>query len=394
MSQNIYDPRYETNVPCFNKTQVKAFVLNNEVNKVRHWLANGRPHKRLAGEAMYEAIHQDNAEIIDLVYQSGWVSKEKFLFEVLGKCEVRYTQDDEKKEYYPQVREWAAKTLMAEIDRKSLKDKVSKELVFMLSKTNSDEDARKIGIDYTIKMAREEAQSIGIGLLWNLKLVDEGVRDRAKKGLEGNVKAKKQSMDYFETLLFMVERGTPMPTNLLKAIVMYGNRLGFDFVKPYSEKLFSLDSVVIDSLKNVGLLVTELGVWQEDKCISLEDVGRMLSLLIKSGLKNTVVIKRKDVMIDEETGKEAEHYDYFEVRRGVVGSVERVNSVRQNCRPNQNVFYEHGFLSKGDNNDEVVIDIREYVFIDHDDTSIYKTRPVTEAEKQASIAEFEALRVK
>lgn len=394
MTQNIYDPRYETNVPCFNRTQVKAFVLNNEVNKVRHWLANGRPHKRLASEAMYEAIHQDNAEIIDLVYQSGWISKEKFLFEVLGKCGVRYTQDNKKKEYYPQVREWAAKTLIGEIDRKSLKDKVSKELVFMLSKTNSDEDARRIGIDYTIKMAREEAQSIGIGLLWNMKLVDEGIRDRAKKGLEGNVKAKKQSVDYFETLLFMVERGTPMPTNLLKAIVMYENRLGFDFVKSYSEKLFSLDSVVIDSPKNVGLLVTELGVWQAENSISLENVKYLLSLLIRSGLKNTVVIKRKDVMISDETGKEAEHYDYFEVRRGVVGSVERGNSVRQNCRPNQNVFYEHGFLSKGNSNDEIVIDIREYVFINHEDASIHHQHPVTGEEKRASVEKYEAIRLK
>lgn len=394
MSQNIYDPRYETNVPCFNKTQVKAFVLNNEVNKVRHWFANGRPHKRLAGEAMYEAIHQDNAEIIDLVYQSGWVSKEKFLFEVLGKCEVRYTQDNEKKEYYPQVREWAAKTLMAEIDRKSLKDKVSKELVFMLSKTNSDEDARKIGIDYTIKMAREEAQSIGIGLLWNLKLVDDGVRDRPKKGLEGNVKAKKQSVDYLESLLFMVERGAPMPTNLLRGILMYGKRLGFDFMRPYTDRLFALDSVAISSPKNVGLLVSELGVWQSCGCVSVEDVKSILSLLIRNGLKNNLIIKRKDVSISEETGKETEHYDYFNVRRGVVGSIERGNSVHHNCRPNQNVFYENGFLSKGEGDDNVVIDIREYVFINHDDTSIYKQRPVTEAEKQASVAEFEALRVK
>lgn len=394
MSQTIYDPRYETNVPCFNKTQVRAFVLNNEVNKVRHWLANGRPHKRLAGEAMYEAIYQDNAEIIDLVYQSGWIGKEKFLFEVLGKCAVRYTQDNEKKEYYPHVREWVARTLIAEINSKSLKVKAAKELIFMLSKTNSCEEAHRIGIDYSIKMVREEAQSIGIGLLWNLKLVDEGVRDRAKKGLEGNVKAKKQSMDYFEALLFMVERGTPMPTNLLRAIVMYVNRLGFDFVKPYSEKLFSLYSVEIDSPKNVGLLVTELGVWQAEKCISLEDVERMLSFLIRSGLKNTVVIKRKDVMISDETGKEAEHYDYFEARRGVVGSVERGNGVRQNCRPNQNVFYEHGFLSKGDSNDEVVIDIREYVFINHEGTSIHHQRVVTNEEKRVSVEQYEALRHK
>lgn len=56
MSEKEYDPQYETKVPHFNKDIACEWVRNNENDRIKHWLENGRPHKRIVTEALSKNI--------------------------------------------------------------------------------------------------------------------------------------------------------------------------------------------------------------------------------------------------------------------------------------------------------------------------------------------------
>ena len=161
---------------------------------------------------------------------------------------------------------------------------------------------------------------------------------------------------------------------------MYSNRKGFEFIKPYIEEVLSADSVIINDHKKMGLLATELAVWKQSKEVDKETFINLVKLFIRSRLKEKLIIKKKEV-ID----------DYFRVRNGVVGGIERNRSQRQNFRPNQNLFYnDYELFIK----DKVIIDIREYIFINHDKGDSYNLIPVSKEEIQESIKKYESLKLK
>ena len=135
MSIKQYDPQYETNVPHFNRKVVEQWVSENDLEKISHWLENGRPHQRLANEAVHFAIYKDNPNVIELVYNSEWLEKEKILEYVLSKCETSLFPKKDGRDYFPNVREWSVIKTFNEIKSKGIKEKTIKELIFIISKT-------------------------------------------------------------------------------------------------------------------------------------------------------------------------------------------------------------------------------------------------------------------
>lgn len=387
MSEKQYDSQYETNVPHFNRKVVEQWVSENDLEKISHWLENGRPHQRLANEAIHFAIYKDNPNVIELVYNSEWVEKEKILEYVLSKCETSIFPKEDGRDYFPNIREWSVIKTFNEIKSKSIKEKTIKELIFIISKTLSCDKAYNFGVDYSIKTVSEYISNLS-NYLKNEMAVLEKIynREESKEQIQKHVNS---CVYYLEAIIFLMKNKANVGDVFFRTLVMYSNRKGFEFTKPYIEEVLSADSVIINDHKKIGLLATELAVWKQSKEMDEETFINLVKLFIRSGLKEKLIIKKKEVL--DEYPKKGELYDYFRARNGVVGGIERNRSQRQNFRPNQNLFYnDYELFIK----DKVTIDIREYIFINHDKGDSYSPIQVSREESQESIKKYESLKLK
>lgn len=387
MSIKQYDPQYETNVPHFNRKVVEQWVSENDLGKISHWLENGRPHQRLANEAVHFAIYKDNPNVIELVYNSEWVEKEKVLEYVLSKCETSIFPKKDGRDYFPNVREWSVIKTFNEIKSKGIKEKTIKELIFIISKTLSCDKAYNFGIDYSIKTVSEYVSNLSNYLKNEMAVLDKYYnREESKEQIQKHIVS---CVSYLDAIVFLVKNKANVGDIFFRTLVMYSNRKGFEFIKPYIEEVLSADSVIINDHKKMGLLATELAVWKQSKEVDKETFINLVKLFIRSRLKEKLIIKKKEVI--DEYPKKGELYDYFRVRNGVVGGIERNRSQRQNFRPNQNLFYnDYELFIK----DKVIIDIREYIFINHDKGDSYNLIPVSKEEIQESIKKYESLKLK
>lgn len=387
MTEKEYDPQYETNVPHFNRKVVEKWVSENDLEKFSHWLENGRPHQRLANEAVHFAIYKDNPNIIELVYNSKWVEKEKILEYVLSKCETSLFPKKDGRDYFPNVREWSVNKSFYEINSKGLKEKAIKELIFIISKTLSCDKAYDFGVDYSIKTVSEYVSNLSDYLKHEMAILDKSYnREDNQDQIQKNLNL---CISYLESVVFLVKNKAAVGDVFFRTLVMYSNRKGFEFIKPYIEEVLSADNVVINDHKKMGLLATELAVWKQSKELDEEIFINLVKLFIRSGLREKIVIKKKEVI--DEHPKKGEFYDYLRARNGVVGGIERNRSQRQNFRPNQNLFYnDYELFIK----DKVIIDIREYLFIDHNKGDSYNPIQVSKKEIQESIKKYEDLKIK
>lgn len=387
MSEKQYDPQYETNVPHFNRKVVEQWVSENDLEKISHWLENGRPHQRLANEAIYFAIYKDNPNVIELVYNSEWVEKEKILEYVLSKCETSIFPKEDGRDYFPNVREWSVIKTFNEINSKGIKEKTIKELIFIISKTLSCDKAYNFGVDYSIKTVSEYVSNLSNYLKNEMAVLEKNYnREESKEQIQKQVNS---CVYYLEAIIFLMKNKANVGDVFFRTLVMYGNRKGFEFTKPYIEEVLSVDNIVINDHKKMGLLATELAVWKQSKEMDEETFINLVKLFIRSGLKEKLIIKKKEVI--DEYPKKGEFYDYFRARNGVVGGIERNRSQRQNFRPNQNLFYnDYELFIK----DKITIDIREYIFINHDKGDSYSPIQVLKEESQKSIKKYESLKLK
>jgi len=387
MSEKQYDPQYETDVPHFNRKVVEKWVSENDLERISHWLENGRPHQRLANEAVHFAIYKDNPNVIELVYNSEWVEKGKILEYVLSKCETTLFPKKDGRDYFPNVREWAVVKTFNEINSKGIKEKTIKELIFIISKTLSCDKAYNFGVDYSIKTVSEYVSNLSNYFKNEMVVLEKHYnREESKGQIQKHVNS---CVYYLEAIVFLMKNKANVGDVFFRTLVMYGNRKGFEFTKPYIEEMLSMDNIVINDHKKMGLLATELAVWKQSKEMDEETFIKLVKLFIRSGLKEKLVIKKKEVL--DEYPKKGEFYDYFRARNGVVGGIERNRSQRQNFRPNQNLFYnDYELFIK----DKVTIDIREYIFIDHNKGDSYNIIPVSKEEIQESIKKYESLKLK
>lgn len=385
MSEKQYDPQYETNVPHFNRKVVEKWVSENDLERISHWLENGRPHQRLANEAVHFAIYKDNPNVIELVYNSEWVEKGKILEYVLSKCETSLFPKKDGRDYFPNVREWAVVKTFNEINSKGIKEKTIKELIFIISKTLSCDKAYNFGVDYSIKTVSEYVSNLSNYLKNEMAVLEKHYnREESKEQIQKHVNS---CVYYLEAIVFLMKNKANVGDVFFRTLVMYSNRKGFEFIKSYIEKVLSVDSVVINDHKKIGLFATELAVWRQSKEVDEGTFINLIKLFIRSGLKEKLIIKKKEVI--DEYPKKGELYDYFRARNGVVGGIERNRSQRQNFRPNQNLFYnDYELFIK----DKVTIDIREYLFIDHNKGDNYNPIPVAKEEIPESIKKYENLK--
>lgn len=79
---------------------------------------------------------------------------------------------------------------------------------------------------------------------------------------------------------------------------MYSNRKGFEFTKPYIEEVLSVDNIVINDHKKMGLLATELAVWKQSKEMDEETFINLVKLFIRSGLKEKLIVKKKKCLMN------------------------------------------------------------------------------------------------
>lgn len=387
MKEKQYDPQYETNVPHFNRKIIEKWVSENDLEKISHWLENGRPHQRLANEAVHFAIYKDNAHVIELVYNSEWIEKEKILEYVLSKCTTGIFPKKDGRDYFPNIREWAVDKTFYEIENKSIKEKEAKNLIFIISRTMSFDNAYSFGIDYSIKTVTEYVSDLSSSLKNEMKVLERFYKqEKYKEHIPNHIHVCK---GYLDSIIFMVKNKAAIGDVFFRILAMYENQNGFEFLKPYIQEILSLENIVIQDHKKLGLLVTELAVWKEVKEISEETFIKMLSLFIRSKLKEKITIKKKEVIDDYP--KKGELYDYFWAISGIVGGINRGTYQRKNFRPNQNLFYNNYNLFVAD---KVSIDIREYVFIDHTKGDSYKPLPVSKKEVQESIEKYESLKMK
>jgi hypothetical protein len=73
-----YSQMYNTQ-PNFNKTVVEDWVKNRRLENLQHWFQHGTPHKKLATVAFESAVQFNFIEAMELVWNSGWVSKKPLL---------------------------------------------------------------------------------------------------------------------------------------------------------------------------------------------------------------------------------------------------------------------------------------------------------------------------
>jgi len=73
-----YSQMYNTQ-PNFNKTVVEDWVKNRKLENLQHWFQHGTPHKKLATIAFESAVQFNFIEAMELVWNSGWVSKKPLL---------------------------------------------------------------------------------------------------------------------------------------------------------------------------------------------------------------------------------------------------------------------------------------------------------------------------
>lgn len=387
MSIKQYDPQYETNVPHFNRKVVEQWVSENDLEKISHWLENGRPHQRLANEAVHFAIYKDNPNVIELVYNSEWLEKEKILEYVLSKCETSLFPKKDGRDYFPNIREWSVIKTFNEIKSKGIKEKAVKELIFIISKTLSCDKAYDFGVDYSIKTVSEYISNLSNYLKNEMATLERYYnREESKEQIQKHVSS---CVSYLDAIVFLIKNKANVGDVFFRTLVMYSNRKGFEFINPYIEEVLSADKVVINDHKKMGLFVTELAIWKQSKEVDEEIFINLVKLFIRSGLKEKLIIKKKEVI--DEYPRKGELYDYFRARNGIVGGIERNRSQRQNFRPNQNLFYNdyESFIK-----DKVTIDIREYIFIDHNKGNSYKSLPVSKKEVQESIEKYESLKMK
>lgn len=387
MTEKEYDPQYETNVPHFNRKVVEKWVFENNLLKISHWLENGRPHQRLANEAVHFSIYKDNPNVIELVYNSEWVEKEKILEYVLSKCETSLFPKKDGRDYFPNVREWSVNKTFYEINSNGLKEKAIKELIFIISKTLSCDKAYNFGIDYSIKTVSEYVSNLSNYLKNEMAVLDKYYnREESKEQIQKHIVS---CVSYLDAIVFLVKNKANVGDVFFRTLVMYSNRKGFEFLKSYIKEVLSVDKIIINDHKRIGLLTTELAVWKQSKEVDEETFINLVKLFIRSNLKEKIVIKKKEVI--DENPKKGELYDYFRARNGVVGGIERNRSQRQNFRPNQNLFYnDYELFIK----DKVIIDIREYLFIDHNKGDSYNPIQVSKEEIQESIKKYEKLKIK
>lgn len=360
MSEKEYDPQYETKVPHFNKDIACEWVINKENDKIKHWLENGRPHKRIVTEALYCCGYNSNLEALKLIYESDWLKKVnvlKIALDAYSECCA-----EERDEQY----KWIVDKIFNEKD-KSVKAK-RKYFIYEMYKTYIGKDiAIKHGVDFKIKEAVEDLNDL-------LDTANSGHHQYKLHKSESNLKraeeALKKSINY-------IKNGTPLKVHKLVELMKYSEEKS---VITFLNNIISLEKIYFTDDVMPSLFLTELPMWKRFNHINDDKMKSIIKLFKNSGVKENIIITSDDLNNNRVLN------NYLDTRRYKIGSVEIVG-VELNNRTTEIKIEKN---QQGMINPLLIkIDIREYVFIEQ--TGDNRNISVSDKEKKDSKEKYDLL---
>lgn len=354
-----YDPQYETNVPHFNKSIVESWIRSNDNGKVKHWLEHGRPHNRIANNAVFYCCYFDNLEALKLIYECGWLKKVNILKNVLSTYEDASEKDNV---YY-----WMIDEIFNDKE-KSIKSK-KKFFLYQLFKTPVGHDlAMGKGVDFKIKEAQEDL---------NFSFLSNTLSWFNQYKLHGREENLLRSYNALNNAITYISNGTPLDVSYLIKLSRYAEQ---QEVKKFFEKLVSLNKIYFTENVLSAMFLTELQSWKRYGYFDEMLILKLVELFKRSKVSTVVILT------EHEFNNIREIKEYFQDRRYRVGSVIIVGceyNTRFDALP---VRTELGEKVKPVT---VEIDIRDYVFVEQNAGNANK--PVSDKEKQESRKKYEDL---
>lgn len=360
MSDKKYDPQYETNIPHFNKDIACEWVRNNENDKIKHWLENGRPHKRIVTEALYCCGYKSNLEALKLIYESDWLKKVNVLKIVLG----AYSEccAEERDEQY----KWIVDKIFNEKD-KSVKSK-RKYFIYEMYKTYIGKDiAIKHGVDFKIKEAVEDLNDL-------LDTASSGHHQYKLHKSESNLKRAKEAL---KKAIDYIKNGTPVKVYKLVELMKYSEE---ESVIEFLNNITSLNKIYFTDEIMPSLFLTELPMWKRFNHINDELLIKLVKLFKNSEIKEKIIITNNDLNNNRIIR------DYLNERRYKIGSVKIIGTEFNNRINEFNIIKN----SNGEIEEcSFEIDIRDYVFINQ--TGDNKDKLISQEEKIKSQEKYNTL---
>lgn len=354
-----YDPQYETNVPHFNKRIVESWIKNNDNFKVKHWLEHGRPHNRIANDAVFYCCHFDNLDALKLIYECGWLKKLNILKNVLSTYEDVLERDN--------IYHWMIDEIFNDKE-KSIKSK-RKFFLYQLFKTPVGHDlAMGKGVDFKIKEAQDDL---------NFDLLVNSLSWLNQYKLHGREENLVRAYNALNNAITYISNGTPLDVSYLIKLSKY---VKYNEIREFFVKLTEINRLFFTENVLSAMFLTELQSW---KRYGYFDEALILSLvkLFKRSEVSAVIVLTENDFNDVRSIKE-----YFKDRRYRVGSVIIVG-----CEYNTRVDDLPLRTELGGKVKPVIIeiDIRDYVFIEQNAKNANK--PVSDKEKEESRKKYEAL---
>lgn len=354
-----YDPQYETNVPHFNKNIVESWISNNDNAKVKHWLEHGRPHNRIANNAVFYCCYFDNLEALKLIYECGWLKKVNILKNVLSTYEDASGKDN--------IYHWMIDEIFNDKE-KSIKSK-RKFFLYQLFKTPVGHDlAMEKGVDLKVKEAQDDL---------NFYLLGNSLSWLNQYKLHGREENLVKASNALNNAITYISNGTPLDVSYLIKLSKY---FKYNEIREFFVKITEINKLFFTENVLSAMFLTELQSWKRYGYFDEMLILKLVKLFKRSKVATIVVLT------EHEFNNIKDIKEYFQDRRYRVGSVIIVGceyNTRVEVLP---VRTELGEKVKPVN---VEIDIRDYVFVEQNAGNANK--PVSDKERQDSRKKYEDL---